>query len=216
MSFIGITLYKTDSNRCPNKHFRIFDDDKTLVDLKIEQLLQSGAEHVYVSTNDKNVKSSNKITYIERKDEYCNESYHSFTETLNVIFNSIPVEDKIPAIFTTSMCPLFSRYDEMYEKFSSTKNNQLAVYPSKHYYLDSRKRGINFMPGHWEVDSQFLDAVYHVPLSGCLATMGELRQVSFYIPKTFDYFEIKFEESIDIDTEEEFLLAQHFYNIRKK
>jgi CMP-2-keto-3-deoxyoctulosonic acid synthetase len=52
MGFVGITNYKVDSERLPRKHLMEFADGKSLVDIKLEQLFSSGAEHVYVSTDD--------------------------------------------------------------------------------------------------------------------------------------------------------------------
>ena len=47
-----------------------------------------------------------------------------------------------------------------------------------------------------------------------MATLGDFRKSNFVLPQKFDYFEIDFFESIDIDTLEEFELAQYIYEKR--
>ena len=51
-----------DSTRCPGKHHREFHNGKSIVEIKVEQLLASGAEHVYISTDDSNVINTDNVT----------------------------------------------------------------------------------------------------------------------------------------------------------
>ena len=41
--------------------------------------------------------------------------------------------------------------------------------------------------------------------------MKELREVSYMIPQNFEYFPVSQFEAIDIDTDEEFRMAQRIY-----
>ena len=211
MSFIGITNYKTPSIRCPNKHHKEFYNGKNLVDIKIEQLQASKVDHIYISTNDTDVTNTDNITYINREQRYCDESLMPFSEVTQQIFNSIPVDDHINAVFTFTMCPLFARYDEMYDQFKRSGKNQLAVYPSRHFYMDRKKLGVNFMFGPWQAYSQDIDPLYQSPACGALSTMGDHRKAGYHIPINFEYFEIETYENLDIDTEEEFEVGQMLY-----
>lgn len=216
MSFIAITNYKMHSTRCPGKHHREFFEGKTLVDIKIEQLQKAGAEHIYISTNDHNVSNTENITYIKRPEKYCDEKLTPFNEVMQEIYDSIPVGNDVNAIFTFTMCPLFDRYAQMYKQYESTGRNQLAVYPSRHYYLDVNKRGANFMFGAWHPYSQGIDPMYQLPYCGVLATMGDHRKAGYTVPLDFDYFEIETFENLDIDTEEEFEVGQMLYRWKTK
>ena len=210
MSFIGITLYKIPSKRCPYKHHAEFADGKTLVDIKIEQMLQSGAEHVYVSTNDPSVKNQNSVTYLKRPDALCDENSISWGESLRYIYNSVPINDEQLVVFGTSMVPIFARYKEMVDTYNKNKIPLVTVHPSKHYYMTHDKRGANFSFGHWHSYSQTMNPMYQL----CYATVspiGKLRETGYTFPKVFDYFELDFMESLDIDTEEEFKLGQLLY-----
>lgn len=213
MSFIGVTIYKVPSTRCPYKHHAEFADGKTLVDIKIEQLLQSGAEHVYVSTNDTQIKNSNNVTFIQRPNKFCDEKTISWVETLSHVFNSIPIPDEKLVIFSLTTIPLFGRYKKMLEEYNKAKVPLVAVHPSKHYYMTHDKRGANFSFGHWHRYSQTMSPMYQL----CYATispMGQLRETGYTFPKIFDYFNIDFLESLDIDTEEEFKLGQILYKCK--
>jgi len=216
MSFIGVTNYKLNSTRCPNKHHKDFYKGKSLVQIKIDQLQKSGVDHIYISTDDTNVINTENITYIQRHEKFCNELITPFNEAVQEIYNSIPITDDVNTIFTFTMSPLFARYDDMYKQYQFSGQNQLAVYPSKHFYMDVRKRGVNFTPGPWIQNSQDLDPMYQMPFCGVLATMGDLRKAGYPIPIKFDYFEIKTFETLDIDTQEEFEVGQLLYSWRVK
>ena len=72
MGCIGIIKYKTVSERFPGKHTKIFANNKNLVEIKIDQLLKSGVEHIYISTDDENVCNTENVTYIKRDKRFCN------------------------------------------------------------------------------------------------------------------------------------------------
>lgn len=211
MGFIAVSHYKMKSSRCPNKHHMDFYEGKTLVNIKIEQLLRSGCDHVYISTDDTSTKNTDHVTFIHREDYFCDESKSTWTEVTKEVFNSVPVPDDTITIYTYTMCPLFDRYDELFRKFEVSGKNQLAVYPSRHYYLDVRKRPINFMPGLWHTYSQGIDPVYQIPFCGSIAPMGDHRFACYNFPVQFEYFEIETMENLDIDTKEEFELGQMMY-----
>ena len=43
--------------------------------------------------------------------------------------------------------------------------------------------------------------------------MEDLRKVNYMIPQSYDYFELNQFEAIDIDTKQEFEMAQKLYNL---
>lgn len=214
MSFIGVTNYKKTSERLPEKHHREFYDGKTLVDVKLEQLFAAGAEHVYISTNDTEVTNSENVTYVYRDEKYCN-NVTRFSTVLEQIYNGVPVDDDQDVIYTFVCCPLFARYREMYDAYTLSGKNQIAVHPSTHYYMDVNKRPINFNFGLWHPYSQGIDPVYMFPYAGTVCKMSDLREVNYMIPLEFEYFALDQFESIDIDTLSEFEMAKVLYNHSK-
>ena len=92
MGFVGVTNYKKKSERLAGKHHNVFDNGKTLVEVKLEQLFAAGAEHVYISTDDTEVSNTDNITYVHRDPEYCN-NVTRFTYVLEKIYNDVPVDD---------------------------------------------------------------------------------------------------------------------------
>lgn len=210
MGFIAVTHYKKTSERFPGKHHTEFADGKTLVDIKIEQYLAAGAEHVYISTDDPNVKNTEHVTYIKRDSSFCNNKIE-FSYVLEEVYNSVPVSDEQHVIYSLVCCPLFNRYAELYETYKTTGRNQLAVQPSVHYWLGANKKPVNFQFGLWMSYSQSIDPIYLYPYAGTATTMGELRKVKFMIPQQYDYFHINQFESVDIDTREDFEFAQKLY-----
>mgnify|MGYP003142898027 CR=1 FL=1 len=217
MSWVAMTMYKMHSSRCPRKNHREFYDGKSLVDIKIEQFLNCGAEHVYVSTNDPDVEDTDRVTYIQRPEHLCDDSYEGvmanpWPVVMKHIYHSLPVSDDTVIIYSNVVVPLFHRYDEMYERYLETGNNQLVVHPVKHHCLNHDKLGVNFMAGHYHARSQELHPVYQVPWGGTLATLKDIKAVDGYpIPRDFEYFPVSMTEHIDIDTEEEYELCQAIY-----
>tara|TARA_B100000287_G_C20658108_1_gene789215 strand:- start:1347 stop:1988 length:642 start_codon:yes stop_codon:yes gene_type:complete len=210
MGLVGVIWYKTISERFPGKHHKIFADNKNIVQIKTDQLLKSGVEHVFISTNDTNVQNTDKVTYIKRDEKYCNNTL-KYPLILKEIFDSIPVSENQDTVITFSCCPLFSRYDEMYDEYLKSNTNQIAVHPSTHFYLDVNKRPINFNFGMWHSVSQDIDPVYLFPYAGTMCKMKDLLEVYYVIPINFNYFNINQFEAIDIDYEEEFRVAQEVY-----
>jgi CMP-N-acetylneuraminic acid synthetase len=210
MGFVGVTNYKKTSDRLPHKHHREFYDGKTLVDVKLEQLFAAGAEHVYISTNDTEVSNTENVTYVYREEEYCN-NVTRFSKVLHEIYNGVPVDNEQDIVYTFVCCPLFKRYQEMYQVYTSTGRNQIAVHASTHYYLDVNKRPVNFNFGMWHPYSQGIDPVYMFPYAGTVCKMKDLRQVDYMIPLEFDYFKLDQFECIDIDIQEEFDMAKLLY-----
>ena len=210
MGFVGLTNYKKSSERLPNKHHKEFYNGKTLVDIKIQQLLDSGAEHVFVSTDDTNVTNTENVTFVNRESKYCN-NITEFSYVLEEIYNTVPIKNNQDVIYTFTCCPLFGRYNEMYNCYKNTGKNQIAVHPSTHYFLDVNKRPINFNFGLWHPYSQGIDPVYMFPYAGTVCKMQDLRKVNYMIPQEYEYFELNQFESIDIDTEDEFSMAQKLY-----
>lgn len=213
---IGITLYKMTSTRCPHKHEMEFADGKTLVDIKLQQMLDAGCSHVYVSTDDPNAVNTDRVTYLQRPADLCDESVSSWYSVLTYIYNEIPVSDDTVVLFTTTMCPLFKRYDEMLDEYNRTNIAQLAVHPSKHYYMNHDKNGANFSFGQWHGYSQGLKPMYQISTSGVVATIGELRQTGYSFPLQFEYFAMDVTENLDIDTRDEFEMAQVLYKWKFK
>ena len=213
MGCIGIIKYKTVSERFPGKHTKIFANNKNLVEIKIDQLLKSGVEHIYISTDDESVTNTENVTYIKRDKKYCNNTT-KLSIVLKEVYGSIPVNDDQDVIYTLSCCPLFHRYDEMYNKYLKSNKNQIAVHASTHYYLDVNKRPINFNFGMWHSYSQGIDPIFLYPYAGTVCKMKDLLEVNYHIPVDFDYFTINQFEAIDIDYEEEFKIAQEIYKWR--
>ena len=99
MGFVGLTNYKKSSERLPNKHHKEFYNGKTLVDIKIQQLLDSGAEHVFVSTDDTNVTNTENVTFVNRESKYCN-NITEFSYVLEEIYNTVPIKNNQDVIYT--------------------------------------------------------------------------------------------------------------------
>lgn len=216
MSFTGLLIYKVNSTRCPNKHSMLFADGMNLIQLKIKQLLDSGASHVYVSTDDTTVTNTENVTYVMREPVLCDESKSTWKQSLTGIFNQMPIDDDEVIVFCTAMIPLFSRFDEMYEHYKKTNIPLISVHASKHYYMNEDKHGINFSFGDWHPYSQGIKSLYQHSCAATMAPMKAMRETGYMFPAHFDYFNMDVSENLDIDTKDEFELAQVLYEWNKK
>lgn len=112
--------------------------------------------------------------------------------------------------------PLFSRYDDAIEmlhadvKFDSV----MTVTRLQHYYMNENFLPINYQWGVWAKYSQGLAAIYQMNCALWLATKGSMKRNRYQIGDFPTFMQTDAIEGLDIDTIEEFEMAQFFYTRR--
>ena len=215
---IAIPL-KTNSMRVRNKNLRPFYGDKSLFDIKAEQLLKVfNPEDIYVSCEDINVK--------EHVEKY---GFHFLLRDMALTPNSALWSDVIKDIVTkiddTSDImwvqvtqPLFddfrgvlSKWKEIYDDYDSLT----VVQKLRHHILNEYGMPVNFNFGYWHKVSQELPSYYLVTWA-CFCMKREMLRQCYYNIGKHSYLYDTEANLVDIDTEDDFELAQLIYKYKHR
>lgn len=210
---------KTNSTRVPFKNLKPFFGSDSLFDIKIKQLLNTfEPEDIYVSSENIIVK------------EYC-DKYHCNFCLRDSYFtrNDIPETDIVSGIIDSIgdknsdilWCqvtqPLFNEYDKiinLYKNIYSDYDSLCVVQRFRHHLIDEHFNGVNFNFGYWHKVSQDLPKFYVLTWAAFIIKRDILEKCHYeigrkpYLYNTESYL-------VDIDTEQDFKIAQIIYNFLK-
>ena len=210
-----IIPYKEDSQRCERKNLREFHEGKSILDLTIDQF--SGHE-VYLasipSNNTRKIASRHGANTIDLENEDIGWSPMVY-DISQKIKHFIDPEEPICFWLPTEITYFINNSieDLLNHGASSVKSEEydstVVVRAFKHFLLDEYFKPHNFNPGCWHPYSQGLPPRYIVVAAG--VTTQKLMETCRYTygPRVKAY--ITKEPYIDIDTEEEFKMAQVFW-----
>ncbi len=194
------------SSRCMFKNTRHFFEGKSLLDICVNQIDESKHEVFLActasdtSTNRANFLKVNRLVLSKESltnnwGEICVEIAHSF-----------PNDEEIAFLLCTN--PLYFKFNDVNEHLNNA--NSMTVYPFKHYMLDENMRGVNFGQGSWHVPSQKLPLWHINPWILSVTSPKSVVKCQYW--HTPDVKPILANGPfLDIDTEEEFQLAQKMY-----
>ncbi|WP_172961183.1 cytidylyltransferase domain-containing protein [Asticcacaulis excentricus] len=213
----AIIPVKEKSNRIKRKNFIDFYKGLSLLEIKIQQCISSGVfSDVFVSSDAEEAELISKkynIKFIKRDPYFC-DPLTPWGEVIKGVALSVPAEDDAFLMWLHVTNPLFKNFNGLIE---ALKNNPgydscSTVTEHHHFMLNSDYLPINHKWGPWHTYTQGTKPVYQLNLAASLIrkrTMAENR----YILGDMPYFHsISFTEGLDIDTHEEFLIAQLLYN----
>lgn len=214
MRTVAVIAAKANSTRVPRKNFREFHEGKSLLDTKVEQCVNSGVfDSVYVSSDSEEARWSADrygAVFVPR-DPYLCEDSTSWGDVLTGVLDSLPEEGDPFVCWTPATSPLFDRFGAVLEelRLAPGADSVVTVTPLKHYYLGSDFIPINHQWGPWHAYSQGMKPIYQLNL----ALMGAMRSAMvrnrYLIGDRPLFFMTSEAEGLDIDTMEEFELAQY-------
>ena len=208
---------KASSTRIPNKNFREFLNGESLVDITVKKLLAAGlaTDQIYLSCEDESkseVAQKHGIQFSLRQERLCrNET--PFSEVFRGVATQIPGDSDI---MWAQVCdPFFDEYTRCIDEWRNAKASHSNRYDSlvvchkvSGYYMDE-----NLLPIHgwgfgpWHVPSQRLPTFYKMPFACSILTRDSIEAVGYYVGARPLWLPCQW-TSIDIDTEDDFLLAR--------
>jgi N-acylneuraminate cytidylyltransferase len=215
---VAVIPAKGYSSRVPNKNLRLFYQEQSLLEIKIKQCLQSGVfNEVYVSSDDERARAITErmgASFVLRDAKLCIDSTPWY-EVLHGVLDSLPENDDVWVAWCPVTSPLFCRYAELLQslqaKLADGINSIATVTPLRHYYLNDYYIPLNHRWGAWHTYSQKIPPIYQLNLACITAQKGEMKFCRYQIGSNPDFFPTKAWEGLDIDTQEEFELAQWYY-----
>lgn len=205
---------QTCSTRVKNKNIRPFYEDKSLFDIKAEQILAfEKPENVYISSENLAVKdlcAKYGFNFMLRDPSLCgNEIYQP--DLVKALTDPIPGDDDIMWIQVTS--PLFNdfvRALKEWEVMREKHDSLVAVKRFKGHLLDERANPVNYAFGYWHKVSQKLPPLYTVLWSLFILKRETVKKFQYHIGVNPHLF-VTDSTVVDIDYEEDFELAQIIY-----
>ena len=208
------------STRVKLKNIRPFYGNKSLFDIKMEQLLKYiKPEKIYISSE-----SNSVIPLVEKY------GANFLKRPINLTGNSVKQPDLIgemlkhlpydneDIMWVQVTQPLFNEFGIMLDQWKTIKkfyDSMVAVKTVRHHIVSQAGIPINFNFGHWHKVSQELPPLYEILWSAFILKRYTIEQVKYHIGMN-PYF-IPFDDVtlVDIDTEEDFSLASEIYKIKR-
>ncbi len=205
---------KTNSTRVANKNLRPFIGKNSLFDIKAKQLLKVFApEDIFVSCEDNNVRNEIEkygFNFLHR-DIKLTPNSAPWSEVIKDIVTKIDNDADIMWVQVTQ--PLFdefkqvmNKWEQVYEQYDSLT----VVQKLRHHILNEYGMPINFNFGYWHKISQELPSYYLVTWA-CFCMKREMLNQCYYNIGRNSYLYNTDANLIDIDTEEDFKIAQYIY-----
>lgn len=211
----AIILGKAGSVRVKHKNYRPFYKDLSLTDILLEKLVKIlDKNDIYLSCEDESFRYVSEkwgINFILR-----NKSDTLLaTNTVDVVRNvckDVPGEDDI--LYCSCMDPLFDDYETLFSVWEENKDKHDSlnvVYPIKNYFLDQNYNPVGFGFGHWHKYSQYIPPIYQISWATEILTRKSI-EVSGYMVGLEPYWFDAYNQTVDIDTEDDWELAQILYS----
>jgi CMP-N-acetylneuraminic acid synthetase len=199
------------SQRVKNKNIKPFAGS-SLLEIKIKKLLSLGSviDNIIVTSDCPEMLGIARALGVDthKRDEYYASSESTNSEFFENLAKSIDAEH---FMYSPVTCPLISTetYKECLSDYQSN-DNIVTVKPVKHHlWLDGKPYNYNLTESP---NSQDLPDIYQVTYGVCLLSGLAMKQ-SKNVVTTNPTFKVLNEiESIDIDTEFDFLMAETIYN----
>ncbi|NQU17124.1 MAG: hypothetical protein HQ564_03570 [Candidatus Saganbacteria bacterium] len=217
---VAVVAVREGSIRVKDKNFRPFASEKSLLHLKISQLKKSGCfDHIYVTSDSRKAKEIAQelgVEFLER-DHYMCKGDTPWSEVVHYIASSVPGDPIICWANPTS--PFQADYADAVKKFLEIQpeyNSLISVEEVREFFVNSNGRPANHNWGFWHERSQDLEKLNRMTTAIFIAKKSDMISWHYMIgTKVFLYYVSK-TEGIDIDTPEDFSLAEKIYLCRSE
>lgn len=214
---VGLIPIREGSQRVKGKNFIEFADGRSLLEIKMDQLKSAGCfDHIYVSSDSdkaKKIALANGAEYLQRDSRMC-QSDVLLSEVIMHIMETIPGDPIVVWALATS--PLFADFDKAVKKYLEVKKDHdslIAVLPKKSFFINKHGRGINYNPGYWHPYSQQLETMYEVTGACYIGRKSDMIKWSYWFGTKPFLYEVENSQSVDVDTPQDFALAQKLYGV---
>lgn len=215
MNTICVIPAKERSTRLPGKNWRPFLGVPAVA-RSVRMAMEFGCCHVVVSTD------SDIVAGIARKEgaDVFDRSPETCTDESPMVDAVLEVLEHYDADYVLMLYPVapFATFKSILEGFEKVRDGAHVAYPiyksREHWELALVKEGDSITPLNHEYsdyNSQFLSVTYHSAGQWYWADVDWLKRFKTFTPMTADYVEIPAGFAVDIDTPEDWKLAELLY-----
>ena len=209
---------KRSSTRVPDKNFRPFANGRSLMDIMVEKYLRlDNADQIYVSSEDPWVEEfcdRHGVNYLPRPEHLTANSY-PYQSVVNQVSRQLPDDDEVMWCHATD--PFFDDHaavKEMWADRIEGTDSVVVVYPMKDYLLDEKFNPLGFGFGPWHRPSQELPTFYLFGLTCSIMTRHVATSIG--VVGAHPQWFLAGNQTIDIDTQDEFNLAARLYELEHR
>ena len=217
---VAIIPVREGSSRVLNKNFRKISDFDSLLDLKISQLKkQHNFDKIYVSSDSKiakKISEYHEVEFLYREPYFCS-SQARLHEYNTYMLSTIPGNPIVAWAMVTS--PLFDGYDKAISEFfnrTPEHDSLVTVIPYKDFLINKHGKPINCAFGHWHLLTHELNEAYQITGALYLAEKKLQMEWKYWVGLRPFLYETSVIESIDVDYEDDFKLAEILLNAKSR
>jgi len=207
---------KAGSSRVKLKNYRPFYNELSLTDILLSKLVRiMDKRDIFLSCELIEYQSVAKtwgINFVHRNEKYTLQTTNN-VDVVKGICDDIPGDDDI--LFCSCVEPLFDEYSKIFEIWDKLDKEEFdslnVVYPHKHFYLDQNFNPIGFGFGYWHKYSQDLQPLYRMSWATEILKRESINKISYMVGAKPYWYE-SYSPVVDIDTEDDWKLAQVMYN----
>lgn len=218
---------KCNSTRVPNKNWRDFYEGLSLVEIKIQQLLDAGsnASDIWIFCEDESKKELIEpygVNFSNRRDETISDSMH-WSDVITELVGKVPCDDDETVALVLPTTPLFDSNDfravfHLWEKrqgplWDESYDSLIVVKPFQEFILNEDGKPLNFSFGRWHEWSQDLPQWFVLDNPVSLIKKRTLVRCNYTIGVK-PYLYVVSRGHIDIDSMDEFEISQQIYKSR--
>jgi N-acylneuraminate cytidylyltransferase len=216
----AVIVGKSTELRIKNKNYRPFYGEMSMMDILIEKLtaVLPGGD-IYLSCENKQYQSVADrwgINFVLRDERYTSTKINNVDVVRNIC-KDIPGNDAV--LWAACIEPLFNEYAEIVNAWQTLDGSEYdslnVLYPMKKFLLDERHNPIGFGFGFWHKYSQTIPPTYQISWSTAIMSRRCIERVSFQVGEN-PYWYDTYAPIIDIDTEDDFKLAQAVYKLYRE
>ena len=219
MRIVALVPVKHISERVTSKNFRSFFKDKSLLEVKLEQLKECGAfAEIYVSSDSpraREIAADLGVQFIERDVSLCNNDV-PWSDVIYEVVKSIPEDPECHVAWCHTTSPTFNSMEQCVSAYKSAiqqkkYNGLVATTLCKEFIIDDSGTPVNYSWGPWHKYSQFLKTYHFISGALFIARKNEMLRNRYVIATNPIFYEVEALQSIDIDTDFDFEYAQYVY-----
>lgn len=219
MSVNCVILARDNSRRCPHKNWRPFVGGQSLVDVTARRLRECLPPHrIFISgDNPDRERDADRlgVRFLLRPTHLCGDGDYPITDLVREVAEQLP--DRKPVAWCAVTDPLFCQHSSIlqaWERFHATGGDSLAMaYHAPHYLLNAAMQPEGWGYGPQMVASQELRPWFWTSFAMQICRWSVARETGHYHGSAHRWF-VAHGPSVDIDTEEDFRLAQLLYRHR--
>ena len=214
---------KAVSERVKSKNFREFVRGRSLFDLTVDRLVSCPlVENVWVSTDSEELLNAAdpRFVVVERSRDFCNNTT-PWSEVICNVIESLPLKHNNHVAWCHVTTPFFDEYEaalSLYLKLAASgEYNGLVTARAISEFLVDKSTGLpfNYCWGPWHPYSQKLRQLLAVTGSMFVSTVEEMLKNRYVISSSPYFYEVEALKGLDIDTQDEFDLAQGLYSLER-